>query len=62
MAPMRAQISQSRFLNDIERVQATIARIEAKRDAATDEGSRWYYAQCVIGWRAWLKKLAAGLH
>jgi len=47
-------------MSEVERVQATIARVEAKRDAATDPESRWYYQQCVNGWRAWLKKIEAG--
>jgi hypothetical protein len=47
-------------MTDIERTQATIARIEAKRDAATDSESHWYYQMCLVGWRAWLKRLEAG--
>lgn len=53
---MGAQISQSR-LGERERVQAAIARIEAKRDAAGDELSRWYYVQCLVGWRQHLARL-----
>ena len=56
MAPMRAQISQS-MLSEHERVTAAILRIEAKRDAQTDALCRWYYEQCLIGWRAHLARL-----
>jgi hypothetical protein len=44
-------------MTEIERTRQTIARIEAKRDAATDRESHWYYQQCLNGWRAWLAKL-----
>jgi hypothetical protein len=44
-------------MSEKERVQAAIARILAKRDAATDPESRRYYALCLIGWRAHLKRL-----
>jgi hypothetical protein len=30
-------------------VLAAIARCEAKRDAATDELSRFYYSACLVG-------------
>jgi hypothetical protein len=44
-------------MTEKERVQAAIARIEAKRAAAPDVLSRWYYVQCLIGWEAHLKRL-----
>lgn len=47
-------------MSEIERVLATIARIEAKRDAATDDESKNYYRLCLRGWRAWLAKLEQG--
>jgi hypothetical protein len=43
---------------DIERTQATIARVEAKL-ASADEGSKEFYRLCLVGWRAWLKRLEA---
>ncbi len=49
-------------MSEIERTQATIARVTAKRDAAKDEEAQWYYAQCLVGWWAWLKKLGAWYH
>jgi hypothetical protein len=45
------------MLSERERVQAAIARIEAKRDAQTDPLSRWYFEMCLIGWRAHLARL-----
>ena len=44
-------------MTEKERVIAAIARIEAKRDAATDSESRRYYELCLIGWEAHLKRL-----
>jgi hypothetical protein len=40
-----------------ERVQAAIKRIEAKRDAARDGESKWYYVQCLVGWQQHLARL-----
>jgi hypothetical protein len=34
---------------------------DALRDAAGDPESHWYYMQCLVGWRAWLKRLQAPL-
>jgi len=45
------------MMTEKERVLAAIARVTAKRDAATDELSKWYYEQCLIGWEAHLKRL-----
>ncbi len=47
-------------MSEIERTQQTIARVTAKRDAATDPESHWYYQMCLVGWRAWLKKIEVG--
>jgi len=44
-------------MTERERVLAAIARIEAKRDAQTDPQCRWYYEQCLVGWRAHLARL-----
>ena len=44
-------------MTEKERVLAAIKRCEAKRDAQTDELSKWYYAMCLIGWRAHLARL-----
>ena len=44
-------------MSEKERVLAAIARIEAKRDAATDSESRRYYDLCLVGWHAHLKRL-----
>jgi len=44
-------------MTEKERVLARIAAIEAKRDAQTDPLSRWYYEQCLVGWRAHLARL-----
>ena len=34
-----------------------LAAVEAKRDAATDEADRCYYATCAAGWRRSIEKL-----
>ncbi len=47
-------------MSEKERVQAAIARVTAKRDAARDPESQWYYQMCLIGWRARLTKLEQG--
>ena len=39
------------------RVEATIARLRAKRDAATDQESRRYYELCIAGWQRELVRL-----
>ncbi len=44
-------------MSERERVTAAIKRIEAKRDAATDPASKWYYEMCLVGWRAHLARL-----
>lgn len=41
------------------RVEATIARLRAKRDAATDQDSRRYYELCIAGWQRELARLKA---
>jgi hypothetical protein len=40
-----------------EYVLSAIARVIAKRDAQTDELSRFYYSACLVGWEAHLKRL-----
>jgi len=35
------------MMTEKERVRAAIACVIAKRDAAPDELSRWYYEQCL---------------
>jgi len=47
-------------IDGIDQARAMVERCRAKRDATTDPESRWYYQQCVNGWRAWLKKLERG--
>lgn len=47
-------------MSEIERTKQKIAAITAKRDAAGDPESRWYYDLCLAGWRAELRKLEAG--
>jgi hypothetical protein len=42
--------------NPLERLEE-----DALRDAAGDPESHWYYVQCLVGWRAWLKRLQAPL-
>ena len=44
-------------MSEKERVQAAIARIEAKRDAQRDPLCRRYYELCLVGWEAHLKRL-----
>ena len=44
-------------MTEKERVIAAIARVMAKRDAATDPASRRYYELCLIGWEAHLRRL-----
>jgi hypothetical protein len=44
-------------MDEKERVEAAIARIEAKRDAQRDPQCRLYYELCLIGWRQHLKRL-----
>jgi hypothetical protein len=39
------------------RVQASIARIEAKRDAQRDPLCRRYYELCLVGWQQHLARL-----
>lgn len=39
-----------------EHAEKMIARCEAKRDAATDPQSRFYYTACLVGWRDWLSR------
>jgi len=56
MAHMSAQISQS-TLSEKERVTRAIERIEALRDKQTDPLCRWYYQQCLVGWRQHLARL-----
>ena len=41
-----------------ERVLAAIARCEAKRNQQTDPLCRWYYDQCLKGWRQHLAALS----
>ena len=53
---MSAQISQS-TLSEKERVTRAIERIEALRDKQTDPLCRWYYQQCLVGWRQHLARL-----
>jgi hypothetical protein len=45
------------MMTEKERVIATIARLEAKRDAQRDPLCRRYYVLCLIGWEAHLKRL-----
>jgi len=47
-------------VSEVERIEQTIARLEAKRDAAGDELSKWYYQQCLAGWRRELARIASG--
>jgi hypothetical protein len=47
-------------MTEIERTEQTIARVERKLASTTDPESRWYYEQCLVGWRAWLAKLERG--
>ncbi len=44
-------------MTEKERVLQAIARVIAKRDAARDELSRFYYSACLVGWEAHLKRL-----
>ncbi len=44
-------------MTEKERVTAAIAKCEAKLAAATDEPSRFYYRQCLVGWRQHLARL-----
>ena len=44
-------------MTEKELVTRAIQRIEAKRDAQTDPLSRWYYEQCLVGWRQHLARL-----
>jgi hypothetical protein len=44
-------------MSERERVLAAIARVTAKRDAATDPESRRYYELCLVGWEAHLRRL-----
>jgi len=46
--------------SEIERVKAAIKRCETKRDAVSDEASKYYYTCCLVGWRDWLAKLERG--
>ncbi len=47
-------------LTDIERTRATIARLQQKVASAEGASAR-YYELCLIGWRAWLRKLESGV-
>jgi hypothetical protein len=57
---MRAQISQSRFLSELDQARSMARRCEAKRDAAGDPESVWYYEQCRRGWVRRVWKLQRG--
>lgn len=56
MAPVTSTHTKT-CMSERERVLAAIARIEAKLAAVTDEPSRFYYRQCLIGWRQHLARL-----
>jgi hypothetical protein len=44
-------------MTEKERVQAAIARIQAKRDAVSGPASKRYYDLCLVGWQQHLKRL-----
>lgn len=47
-------------MTEVERIQATIARLERKLASSTDPQSAMYYQLCIVGWRAELRRAREG--
>ena len=45
-------------MTEIEHARTMVARCEAKRDAAGDAQSRYYFVLCLAGWRGHEKRLS----